>query len=155
MLVYDSESPKGHSDVIIGPAWYLCGLIYTGFLAFSLLLPEWWYVCEKSSWCIWVRDADFLSISVTSSALLDSRWILGHMESWDEGLPRIPAPQQSLLHMTSSLCLLCSQSPKERITCIPLATGFSLCDVGDARCGHQCWKVSENMWVAYDWLASI
>ena len=86
----------------------ICGLIYTRFLAFSLVLPERWYVDEESSWCFWVQDADFLSVSVASSALLDSRWILGHMESWDEGLPRIPAPQEFLLHMISSLCLLCS-----------------------------------------------
>lgn len=40
MLVCDRESSRGHSDVVIGPVWYLCGLIYTQFLAFSLLLPE-------------------------------------------------------------------------------------------------------------------
>ena len=78
MLVCNRESSEGHGDVIIGPVWYLCGLIYTQFLAFSLLLPERWYVDEKSSWCIWSKMQIFLVfqlpplLSLTQDEFLDT-----------------------------------------------------------------------------------
>ena len=75
-------------------------------LAFSLMLPERWYMDKKPLWFIWVPDPDVLTDSVISSAPLDSRWNLGHMEPL---LPRLPKNPFHREHSGSAYSVLSLQ----------------------------------------------